>query len=140
MVSRSVQTLVTRVHRWLYRRTGGRVLGRLGAMEQVLLTTTGRVSGRPWTTPLTGIPDGATVVLVASDGGRPDHPQWYRNLLVNDEVVVQRGPTEHRMRARTATPQERERLWAVAVELYGGYAAYQRRTERQIPLVICEPL
>jgi deazaflavin-dependent oxidoreductase (nitroreductase family) len=140
MVSRRTQTLVTRAHRWVYRRTRGRIGGRLGSMEQVLLTTVGRVTGRPSTTPLTGIPDGDRVVLIASDGGKPQHPHWYRNLVVNPEVVVQRGPTEHRMRARTATPEERELLWRRAVGLYRGYAAYQSRTDRVIPVVVCEPL
>ena len=139
MVSGRSQTLLTRAHRWLYRRTGGRVGGRLGAMEQVLLTTTGRVTGRPSTTPLTGIPDGDRLVLIASDGGNPQHPHWYRNLVVNPEVVVQRGPTKHRMRARTADPAERDRLWRIAVDLYGGYATYQGRTDRVIPVVVCEP-
>ena len=134
------QYLVTRGHLWLYRATRGRLGARLGSMEQVLLTTTGRVSGRPRSTPLTAIPHGTGLVLVASDGGKPEHPQWYRNLLVDGVVTVQRGPRTMRMRARTATPAERERLWPVAVGVYGGYAQYQARTDREIQLVICEPL
>ena len=134
------QKLITGAHTWLYRTTQGRLGGRLGSMEQVLLTTTGRTSGKERTTPLTGIPRGDGLLLVASDGGKPEHPQWYRNLLVNDVVTIQRGPTMVRMRARTATPAEREQLWPVAVGVYSGYAAYQRRTDRQIQLVICEPL
>ena len=133
------QYIITRGHLFLYRATRGRLGGRLGSMEQVLLTTTGRVSGRPRTTPLTGIPHGGGLILVASDGGKPEHPQWYRNLLVHDVVTVQRGPTKVRMRARTATPAERARLWPVAVRVYGGYAQYQARTDREIQLVICEP-
>lgn len=134
------QHLITRVHTWLYRTTGGRLGGKLGSMEQVLLTTTGRVSGKERTTPLTGIPHGDGLLLVASDGGKPEHPQWYRNLLVNDVVTVQRGARKVRMRARTATPAERERLWPVAVGVYSGYATYQQRTDREIQLVLCTPL
>ncbi|WP_024287520.1 nitroreductase family deazaflavin-dependent oxidoreductase [Cellulomonas sp. KRMCY2] len=140
MISRRTQTLITRAHTWVYRRTRGRVGGRLGSMEQVLLTTTGRTSGRPRTTPLTGIPHGDGVLLVASDGGNRQHPQWYRNLLVDAEVLVQRGGRTIPMRARTATPAERAELWPVVVRVYGGYATYQSRTDRQIPLVVCEPI
>ena len=139
MVSRRAQLFLTRTHTWIYRATGGRLGARLGAAEQVLLTTTGRTSGQPRTTPLSAIPDGRNLVLVASDGGSPQHPQWYRNLLVDDLVTIQRGPTARRMRARTADEAERQRLWPVVVGVYKGYAQYQQRTDREIPLVICEP-
>jgi F420H(2)-dependent quinone reductase len=144
MIGRRAQTALTRTHAWLYRSTGGRVGRRLLGMEQVLLTTTGRSTGLPRTTPLSAFPldhwndapDG--VVLVASDGGRDRDPQWYRNIRARPEVVVQRGPRAVAMRARTATPAERDRLWPGIVAAYGGYANYQARTRRQIPLVICE--
>ena len=156
MISRRTQTLLTRAHTRLYRLTGGRFGGRLLGMQQVLLTTRGRQSGRPRTTPLSAFPLGAgssagsaaatagalstgALVLVASDGGRPQHPQWYRNLLADPDVVVQRGRTPVRMRARVATDVERAELWPHVVAAYRGYADYQGRTERQIPLVICEP-
>lgn len=151
MISRRTQTVVTRAHAWVYRLSRGRVGGRLLGMEQVLLTTTGRSSGRPRTTPLSAFPlddehDGTAgtavrggVVLVASDGGQPRHPQWYRNLCVNPEVIVRRGPRSVPMRARTATAAERARLWPGVVAAHGGYADYQERTDREIPLVICEP-
>ena len=140
---------ISRTHRWLYRRTGGRIGGRLLGMEQVLITTTGRTTGNRRTTPVCAFPfdeprtgagasDGR-VVLVASDGGREQHPQWYRNMRVNPEVTVQRGRRSIAMRARTATPAERNKLWPRIVAVYGGYAQYQARTEREIPLVICEP-
>lgn len=139
MISRATQTALTRVHAALYRLTRGLVGGRLAGMEQVLLTTRGRVSGRPRTTPLSAIPHGGALVLVASDGGRPEHPQWYRNLLADDRVVVQRGSEHLRLRARVATPEEREALWPLVVATYDGYARYQARTQRQIPLVLCTP-
>lgn len=139
MIDRRVQNAVTAAHRWIYRRTGGRVGARIAHIEQVLLTTTGRVSGRPRETVLSAIPHGADLLLVASDGGRDGHPQWYRNLLADDRVVVQRGRRGLPMRARTATAQERPELWRVAVGVYGGYATYQARTEREIPVVVCSP-
>ncbi|MCL3862927.1 nitroreductase family deazaflavin-dependent oxidoreductase [Actinotalea sp. K2] len=140
MISRRTQTRITRFHTWLYRRTGGRLGGRLGSMEQVLLTTTGRSSGQPRVTPLTGIPHGDDLLLVASDGGNPHHPQWYKNILVHDEVAIQRGREHLTMRARTATPEERAVLWPVVVGVYRGYAQYQERTDRQIPVVVCRPV
>jgi len=149
MISRRTQTLLTRAHAWVYLLTGGRFGGRLLGMQQVLLTTRGRRSGLPRTTPLSAFPLGAgssagsppagALVLVASDGGRPQHPQWYRNLLADPDVVVQLGRTPVRMRARMATDGEREELWPRVVAAYQGYADYQGRTERRIPLVICEP-
>lgn len=145
MISRRTQTALARIHALVYRGTGGRIGRRLLGMEQVLLTTTGRSTGRPRTTPVSAFPldrwagprDG--VMLVASDGGRPRHPHWYRNLCAQPEVLIQRGPRAFAMRARTATPAERERLWPHVVAVYGGYADYQARTDREIPLVICEP-
>lgn len=139
MISRRTQTVVTRIHALLYRASRGRVGGRLLSMEQVLLTTTGRISGKPRTTPLSAIPDGDDLVLVASDGGSPQHPQWYRNLVADGRVEIQRGAAHLPMQARTATAQERARLWPVVVGVYRGYAAYQRRTSREIPLVVLEP-
>ena len=140
MVNRRVQLLVTRAHAWVYRRTHGRLGARLGAMPQVLLTTRGRSSGQPRTTPLTGIPYGTGVLLVASDGGKPEHPHWYRNLQAEPRVLVQRGAQATAMRARTLDADERARLWPVAVATYAGYATYQARTDREIPLVLCEPI
>lgn len=139
MINRRAQIVVTAVHRWLYRRTGGRIGSRLGHIEQVLLTTTGRVSGEPRVTVLSAIQHGDDLLLVASDGGRESHPQWYRNLVADDRVTVQRGARTQPMRARTATPSERPELWRAAVGVYAGYATYQTRTEREIPVVVCTP-
>ena len=149
MIGRRTLNVISRTHRWLYRRTGGRIGGRLLGMEQVLITTTGRTTGTRRTTPVCAFPfeerDGGggtdgRVVLVASDGGREQHPQWYRNLCVHPDITVQRGRRSIAMRARTATPAERDRLWPRIVAVYGGYVQYQARTEREIPLVVCEPL
>lgn len=131
--------LVTRAHARLYRLTGGRVGGRFGRLEQILLTTTGRRSGEKRTVPLAVTPVGPSVVLVASDGGAPGHPAWYLNLTAHPEVVVQRGRRAMPMLARVAVGTERERLWAAVVENNPGYARYQERTEREIPVVVCEP-
>lgn len=135
------------VNVWVYRRTGGRVMGtwRIGAglrrgVPICLLTHTGRKSGRELTTPLLFLPDGDRVVVVASQGGLPQHPQWYRNLQAHPDVTVQVRSDVRRMRARTASAEERAALWPRLVELYADFDRYQSWTEREIPVVICEPV
>lgn len=131
---------------WLYRRTNGRLGGkwRVGSafprgLPVCLLTTTGRKSGLPRTSPLLFLRDGDRFILVASQGGLPTHPQWYRNVGTNPEVTVQIGATVRRMRARVAEPEERDALWPRLVAHYRDFADYQSWTDRVIPVVICEP-
>jgi len=132
--------LVGAVHRWVSRATGGRVGGLLGGMATLELHTTGRSSGRPRTCMLTApVHDGQRVVLVASKGGGDHHPQWYLNLVAHPDVELVIGGRRLPMRARTASPKEKAELWPEVVAAYAGYAAYQRRTDRDIPVVICEP-
>ena len=133
------QRAFTGLHTRIYRVSGGRLGRRLGKVEAVLLTTTGRKTGRTRTTPLTAVPDGDRIVLLASNGGAPRHPDWYLNLTANPEVVIQRGPHRLTMLARTATPRERPALWASAVAIYGSYDSYQGKADREIPVIICEP-
>ncbi len=104
----------------------------------VILTTMGRKTGRLRRTPLVRVADGERYLLVASMGGAPRHPAWYLNLLANPEVTVQDRGEVHRLTARTATPAERAELWPLAVAEWPDYDDYQSRTERTIPLVICE--
>lgn len=139
MVASRTARLAIRLHRVVYRLTGGRVLGRIGHLEQVLLTTTGRTTGQPRTTPLAVTVVGDRLALVASDGGADRDPGWYRNLVAHPDVVVQRGAGHHPMRARTATGDERAELWSAVVANYAGYAAYQAKTDRQIPVVVLTP-
>ena len=139
-LARTAQKLVTRGHTAIYRLTRGRIGQRLGPVENVLLTTTGRKTGQARTTPLTTLPDGDRLILIASDGGAANHPAWYLNLSADPEVTVQRGAGTRKYRARTADPQERAALWPRVVAMYAGYARYQERTEREIPVVICEPV
>jgi deazaflavin-dependent oxidoreductase (nitroreductase family) len=136
---RFVQRAVTGAHTAIYRLTNGRIGHRLAATEAVLLTTTGRRSGAARVTPLTATPDGDRLLLVASNGGARRHPDWYLNLVAHPEVEVQRGSVHLAMRARTAAPDERAELWPLVLATYKGYAGYQRRTEREIPVVVCEP-
>ena len=127
-------------HTTAYRLTGGLIGHRFpGAPPSLLLEHVGAKSGTKRTSPLTYLADGDDLVLVASKGGNPRNPAWFHNLRAHPDVTVQVGSKRRAVRARVATPEERERLWPKVVDLYGGYADYQRRTEREIPLVILEP-
>ncbi len=112
------------------------MLGSLVGMPVLLLTTTGRRSGKQRTTPLTFLRDGADLVLIASNGGADQPPDWWRNLQHNPRAVVQIVRNRSTVTARTASAEERERLWPVITATYSGYAKYQQRTTRQIPVVL----
>jgi deazaflavin-dependent oxidoreductase (nitroreductase family) len=128
-------------HRGLLRASGGRIGGQLMGMAAVRLVTTGRKSGEPREVMLTApIVDGDRVVLVASYGGDPRHPAWFLNLRADPEVQVGlRGGPLRPMRARVATPEEKAELWPRITSVYKGYASYQRRTDREIPVVLLDP-
>jgi len=135
----SLKTM-SRVHQAIVHLSGGSVLGSAFGMPVVELHTLGRKSGRPRSTMLTApIVDGDTVVLVASKGGDDRDPDWYRNLMANPDVELTISGRRRPMRARPASPEEKAEVWPRVVAAYQGYASYQRRTERDIPLVICEP-
>ena len=124
-----------------YRETDGAVghIWRRGA-KVLLLTTRGRRTGEPTTTPLIYERDGDAYVVVASKGGAPEHPGWYRNLVKEPTVEVQVLGDVFRARARTATGEERERLWQLVVPQWPDYERYQERTDRAIPVVVLERL
>lgn len=128
------------VHRGLVRLSFGK-LGWQVKMPVLELTTTGRRSGRPRRVMLTSpAREGDALVIVASRGGDDRHPDWYLNLVAHPEVeVVYRGEPKRTMRARTATPEERARLWPTIAAAYDGYAGYQAKTDREIPVVLLEP-
>lgn len=105
----------------------------------LLLDHLGAKSAIARTTPLVYVADGDDVVVVASKGGHPRHPAWFHNLRAHPQTAVQIGAERRSVRARVASGPERERLWPEAVRTYSGYAGYQQRTEREIPLVILEP-
>ena len=129
------------VHRGMLAATGGRFPRTLMGMTPVELRTIGRKSGQTRTTMLTSpMNDDTRVVLVASKGGDDRDPQWYRNLSANPDVEVVIGGTTRKMRARTASPDEKATLWPDIVAVYKYYDSYQKRADRDIPVVICEPL
>lgn len=127
-----------RFNTWLYRKTGGKLGGKLMGAPVLLLTTTGHKSGQKRTVPLLYLKDGARYVVVASKGGFPTDPAWYLNLKANPEVEVQEGPDVKAMRARTVSDDEKAQLWPRLVGMYKHYQEYQDRTDRSIPVVALE--
>ncbi|SEL97676.1 nitroreductase family deazaflavin-dependent oxidoreductase [Rhodococcus maanshanensis] len=137
---------VGRCQVWLYRRTGGRIGGkwRIGAgfrkpVPTLLLEHRGRKSGTVYTTPLLYIEDGSDVVVVASQGGLPKHPQWYRNLCANPHTRIQVGRQCRDVTAATADSRQRDRLWPLLVDAYADFDTYQSWAEREIPVVLLRP-
>ena len=139
MPSRAATRFVSGSHEFWYRLTGGWVGGNMFGRPVLLLTTTGRKSGRKRTTPLIYLADGDDLVVVASYGGAPRDPDWWTNLKVNPAASVQVMSRRRDVRARKASDEEKARLWPLVVGIYRPYEDYQRRTTRQIPLVILEP-
>ncbi|HEY3064140.1 MAG TPA: nitroreductase family deazaflavin-dependent oxidoreductase [Chloroflexota bacterium] len=122
-----------------FRANGGNILrGQFTGRALLLLTTTGAKSGRPFTSPLAFTRDGDAYVVIASKGGAPTNPDWYHNLVANTEVKVEVGTESFDARARVTAGEERERLFAAQAALMPGFADYQRKTSRQIPVVVLE--
>lgn len=145
-ITRRVMKYAGRAHVAVYRATKGRIGSkfRVGSARRepapvLLLDHVGKKSGRTYTSPLLYLLDGPNVVVVASTGGMAKDPQWYRNLLAHPDTQVQIGPEVRRVRARTASPEERAALWPRLVDMYADYDNYQSWTDREIPVVICEP-
>jgi deazaflavin-dependent oxidoreductase (nitroreductase family) len=127
-------------HTAIYRASGGRIGHRTPGFPPVLLLDhVGAKSGTHRTSPLVYGEDGRNLILVASKGGYPKNPAWYHNLVAHPDTTVQVGSERRDVHAHVAGAEERPRLWALMTGVYGGYDDYQRRTEREIPLVVLEP-
>jgi deazaflavin-dependent oxidoreductase (nitroreductase family) len=127
-------------HQWIYEKSGGRIGRSLGGRPMLLLRHVGAKTGTKRTSALLYVPDGKNYVVIASKGGDPKHPGWFHNLTANPDVEIQVGTQTIPVRARVAEGDERERLWKEANTINkGGYDVYQKRTDRQIPVVVLEP-
>lgn len=132
--------IVNVLHRTILQVSGGRIGNSGFGMPVVMLHHTGRKSGQPRTAVLTSpVHDDKRVVIVASWGGDDRHPQWYLNVKANPDVELTLNGERRKMKAHVASPEERAELWPEVTKKYKGYAQYQTRTEREIPLVILEP-
>jgi F420H(2)-dependent quinone reductase len=131
--------LFSQLNVFLYKASGGRLGGRFKGAPVLLLTTTGRKTGKSRTTPLLYGEDAGRYVVVASVGGAPKHPAWYLNLGGDAAATIQVGGRKLSVRGETASPEERARLWTLMTRLYPGYDAYQAKTSREIPVVVLTP-
>jgi F420H(2)-dependent quinone reductase len=131
---------MSRLNTFMYRRGGGEGLG--GTFQNIpvaLLTTTGRKSGQPRVSPLYFLRDGDRVIVAASKTGSEKNPMWYLNLKTSPKVQVQIKKEKLDLQARDATDEERAKYWPQLVQMYPTYEDYQSWTDRQIPIVVCEP-
>jgi F420H(2)-dependent quinone reductase len=137
-MSRSMLRLAGSIHRFMYRRGLAR---KMGEMQQVLLTTTGRKSGKPHTVPLGAIREGDGWVVIASYGGADIDPSWWLNMKANPNVTVQVNDQVIKARMQEITdPADRERIWNTVVSTMKGYANYPKKTSRVIPLGLLRPV
>ena len=128
-----------KIHPWLYEKSGGRIGGSAFGMPVLVLMTRGRKSGLLRKNTLMYVTEGDACVVIASNAGEPNHPAWYHNLKANPKVQILQGSKLTDVVARDAEGEERTALWKKIVETESGYAEYERRTSRKIPVVILEP-
>jgi deazaflavin-dependent oxidoreductase (nitroreductase family) len=121
-----------------FRANGGKVGGQFEGAPLLLLTTTGAKSGQRRTTPVMYLPDGNRLIIFASKAGAPTNPDWYHNLVAHLQATVEVGTETFDITAVVATGEERDRLFARQAELYPGFANYQARITRQIPVIALE--
>jgi deazaflavin-dependent oxidoreductase (nitroreductase family) len=139
MREKGLLNVVGKIQAFVYRLSGGALLGKTDGVPTLLLTTTGRKSGRPRTTPLLYLREGESYVVVASSAAKPQHPAWWLNLEQNPEATIQVGAQKIRVRAERADPAEKQRLWPTLTKMYEGFAVYQENVERDIPVVFLRP-
>ena len=133
-------TLFWRLHRWVYQTSDGRIGSSFFGTKILRLTAKGRHSGQPRAILISYFPYGSSYVIVGSNAGSDRHPAWYLNLLSDSEADIQIVRERGKVEARTAVGSERERLWSEIVKQERSYNEYQKRTSRQIPVVILDPI
>ena len=134
-----LQQAMSSTHVFFYKLSGGRIGGRIHKADVLLLTTTGRKTGKKRTTPLLYVRDGNRLVIIASNGGRPIDPSWWMNLKRNPIAMVQVKSLKETIYAQRAIGSEKERLWRLMTSAYPTYDNYQQKTAREIPVVILMP-
>ena len=136
---RTLGPLFYKFHRWMYEASDGRVGAKSSQGPMLVLSTVGRRTGQPRSTPLMYMRDGEDFVVVASNGGRPQPPAWYLNLQVEPKATVRDGRRTLGVVAETPGPEEREALWRRLHEFYAGWSHYQTLTDRELPVIRLRP-
>ncbi len=123
-----------------FRENAGKVGGPFEGAPMIIIHTKGRKSGKEYENPLVYQPVGDDFAIIASKGGAPTHPDWYRNLMANPEIEVEVGTERHKVRARELQGEEREKVWTKQKELMPGFAEYEQKTQgiREIPVILLE--
>ena len=129
----------TSLHVFFYKLSGGWIGGRIHKANVLLLTTTGWKTGKKRTRPLLYLRDGNRLVIIAANGGRENDPAWWTNLRHGPIGEVQLGNEKETVYAQRATGSEKERLWALTTRMYPGYIEYQKKTKREISVVVLMP-
>lgn len=137
---RWVVKTMTRLHVYLNRLTGGRLFNTLKGDDVCFVSMKGAKSGRTLTLPLMYVPYRDGLLLVASLGGAPRNPAWFHNLVKHPEIVVRHRRRRMKLRARLAKPEKKPELWPICDQHYAPYADYRKRTTRDIPIFVCEPM
>ena len=127
-----------RANVWVYKLTGGRLMNKFSGCDICLVKMTGAKSGKVRWMPVMYVPYQEGIIIVASLGGAPRHPTWYYNLVAHPDIEFQFKSTRKRVRARQVFGEEKAAVWPTCVEHYPPYADYQVRTDREIPVFICE--
>jgi len=138
-IPKPVAKIFSAMHRGVYKLSGGRIAGSFGENTVILLTTTGRKTGKKRTQPLIGVDHGDGWGVLASASGHDSHPAWFLNLEANPKATVTVGSTEHTVVARVLEGEERQQVWDTAVAAYSDYAEYQKVTDRIIPVLALDP-
>ena len=134
-VERTVQKGITALHKAAFELSGGRLGATVAGNPVAILTTLGRKSGQPRSTPLFAYADGEDFIVVASNGGTATAPAWFLNLQANPDGTLKLGASEHRVTAEVLSPEEKQEWWPRLTSEYPGYASYQAKTDRDIPVV-----
>ena len=132
--------LILKVAVFLYNVSGGRIGGKLGKLPVLLLTTTGRKSGKQRTLPVNYTMDGPAYVVTASAGGADKHPGWFFNIRSNPQATIKVKDKQIKVTAEIAEPEKKAELWARLVAISPNFAGYQKRASREIPMVILHPV
>ncbi len=135
-----MRMLIFKVMVFLYNVSGGRIGGKMGKVPVLLLTTTGRKSGKQRTLPLIYIMDDSAYVITASAGGADKHPGWFFNIRSNPQATIQVKDAHIKVKAEVAGQEKKSELWARLVEVAPNFAGYEKRTSREIPMVILHPV